>query len=148
MKARCSSLMPCHPLLLCRRGRIHPFFWHETLAPLHNDEPALLLSARIITCDRRTDARLFWGGFSFFFRGLLQDLSLAVAPSCIHRTDTLRAFQTGLMGFLQRGEVFFSLLHVAGNWFPMALFLNPFQLMLVLGTISELYVRPIEAAAR
>lgn len=106
------SLMRRHPFLLCRRGQIHPFFWHATLASLHNDEPALLLSPRIITCDRRTDAQGFFCltlvgfsfSFSFFCNRLCQDLSLAVAPSCIHRTDPLRAFQTTLMGFLQHGE--------------------------------------------
>lgn len=48
----------------------------------------------------------------FFFHLLCQDLSLAAAPpplrlpltTCIHRTDPPRAFQTNLMGFLQRGE--------------------------------------------
>lgn len=33
-----------------------------------------------------------------------------------------------------------------GNWFPMALFLKLFQLMLVLGAILKLYSSPIEAA--
>lgn len=67
-----SSLMQLHPFLFCRRGQIHPFFWHATLASLHNDEPALLLSPRIITCDRRTDAQgffasLLWDFLFFFF---------------------------------------------------------------------------------
>lgn len=108
-----SSPMQSHPFSLCCWGQIHPFFWHATLASLHNDEPALLLSPRIITCDRRTDAQVFFffslcfstlAGFSLFFPHLCQDLSLAVAPSCIHRTDPLWAFQTNLMGFLQHGE--------------------------------------------
>lgn len=56
----------------------------------------------------------FCGVFSFF-RGLLQDLSLAVAPSCIHRTEPLRAFQTSLMGFLQRGEKLRGFLQLASR---------------------------------
>lgn len=70
-----SSPMQSHPFSLCCWGQIHPFFWHATLASLHNDEPALLLSPRIITCDRRTDAQFFFlslcfstlAGFSLFF---------------------------------------------------------------------------------
>ena len=48
--------------------------WHVALASFHNDEAALLLSPRIITCDRRTDAQFsgfflwdFLSFFSFFF---------------------------------------------------------------------------------
>uniref|UniRef100_A0A671W484 B-related factor 1 n=1 Tax=Sparus aurata TaxID=8175 RepID=A0A671W484_SPAAU len=45
--------------------------WHVTLASLHNDEAALLLSPRIITCDRRTDAQFsgffLWDFLSLFF---------------------------------------------------------------------------------
>lgn len=93
--------------------------WHVALASLHNDEAALLLSPRIITCDRRTDAQFsgfflwdFLSLFFFFSHLLCQDLSLAAAPpplrlpltTCIHRTDPPRAFQMNLMGFLQRGE--------------------------------------------
>lgn len=45
--------------------------WHVALASLHNDEAALLLSPRIITCDRRTDAQFsgffLWDFLSLFF---------------------------------------------------------------------------------
>lgn len=100
--------------------------WHVALASLHNDEAALLLSPRIITCDRRTDAQFsgfflwdFLSLFFFFFPTFsariclwLQHLLPSASPpplrlpltTCIHRTDPPRAFQMNLMGFLQRGE--------------------------------------------
>lgn len=131
-----------------------------TVASLHNDEAALLWSPA-------TGGQSFFlcfsalVGFSLFFPPsefhlLCQDLSLAVAltpptlppfTTCIHRTDPLGAFQMNLMGFLQCGEKlrgFLQFVWCWWNWFPIALFLNPFQLMLVLGTIMKLYSGPID----
>ncbi|XP_069391612.1 BRF1 general transcription factor IIIB subunit a isoform X2 [Paralichthys olivaceus] len=110
----------------------------------------------------RQDDTLRWDFVSLFFfvprmHLLCQDLSLAVAPPLpfmtrIQRTDPHGVFQTNLMGFLQCTEKLRlfppSLFGVGGNWFPMALFLNLFQLMLVLGTILKLYRSPIEAAVQ
>lgn len=106
-----------HMFLLRHQGHISLFYWHVAVATaaasLPNDDAALLLpSPRIITCDRRTDARVCRGGggcsaslllwdFLFFcdlellfLSVLCQDLSLAAAlsppsspPSSIHRAE-------------------------------------------------------------
>ncbi len=63
------------PLPLRSNTPVFLFFWHVTVDSLHNDEAALLLSPRIITCDKKTDAQfcgvfllLNSGGiYSFFF---------------------------------------------------------------------------------
>lgn len=72
MDGECLLASDATPAVPAPPPRSHPPVspWHVTLASLHNDEAALLLSPRIITCDRRTDAQFFWVflvGFSFFF---------------------------------------------------------------------------------
>lgn len=157
-----SDATPAVPPLQLRSNPASVFLFirHMTVASLHNDEAALLWSPA-------TGGQFFFlcfsalVGFSLFFPPsefhlLCQDLSLAVAltpptlppfTTCIHRTDPLGAFQMNLMGFLQCGEKlrgFLQFVWCWWNWFPIALFLNPFQLMLVLGTIMKLYSGPID----
>lgn len=153
MESVYSGLMRRQPLLLFLLLRSNPlvFLLVLLLVSLYNDEAALPLSPRIITCDGRTDS----GGIIFsliFFQdaaSLPGFVSGCCSPPFLSRHVSTPSLSDELNGFSAvqgKAEGFFTLFGVGGNWFPMALFLNLFQLMLVLGTNSELYRRPIETA--
>lgn len=142
------------PLPLRSNTPVFLFFWHVTVDSLHNDEAALLLSPRIITCDKKTDAQfcgvfllLNSGGiYSFFFFFFLSQrhtfsaricLWLLLSPppftTCIHRTDPHRAFQTNLMGFLQRGEKLRGFLQFVWCWWKLVSYGSVFKPLSVNG---------------
>lgn len=163
------------PLLVCHRGQTRLFVFLEQGGETASSRLRSPQNNHLRQEDRCSvfcypffffSPRLLWDlpyfFLLFFFPSAMhlvcQDLSLSgCSPpptpfvTCIHGTDPHWSFQTNLMGFLQQGEKlrgFFppTLFGSGGNWFPMALFLKLFQLMLVLGAILKLYSSPIEAA--